>query len=211
MEGRRLNRLIMTVVAALAAVAALATSSASSQTIAVNLELDDAAAVDVTVSDLSVSIQDGNAIISGTVSGTVSVAGVSGKIPSQSIQLTVGATCKSGRGTLTLKTTPISATLSNGTTATVGGATVPVSATCGKTPTLTVTAAPATVSVTDGTTVSTSQCTVKISAPASTTLGATICEFQNLICELATDIASGDTTNIVALLNKILSKTQTIA
>lgn len=189
----------------------LTASSAAAQTIPINLELDDAAAVNATLSVSSVSIVNGEAVITGTLSGTVTIAGVSGTIPSQSFTLQASATCKSGTGTLTLTTSPISATLSDGTQATVGAETLTISASCGKTPTLTVTAAPATATLSDGTTVKTSQCSVSVSSRSSTALGSEICDIQVLICQLAEDIAAGKTTDLVGLLNQTLSSVLSIA
>jgi len=202
---------LVAVVAAFTTVVGPATSTAAAQTIPLNLKLDDAAAVDATVSVANVSIVNGQAVITGTISGTVTIAGVSGTIPSQPFTLTAAATCKSGTGTLTLTTSPITTTLSNGTQGTIGAETLTISATCGKTPTLTVTAAPATATLSDGTTVKTSQCTVSVSTKSTTSLGSQICQIQMLICELAEDLAAGSTTDVVALLNQILSATFAIA
>jgi hypothetical protein len=210
MSKQRLHRFILVVFAAVVAAATLGTSAAS-QTIALNLSLDDAASVDATVTVTNVLPANGTATISGTVKGNVTIAGISGTIAEQPITLTATATCKAGAGSLTLTTSPINASLSNGTQATVGTETLTVSATCGRTPTLTVMAAPATATLTDGTTVTTSQCTATVSSRPSTSLGATICSLQTQICDLATAIANGDTSTVVTLLNEILNSTLKIA
>lgn len=205
--------LVTAIMALVCAVTGLAVSSgpASAQTVPVNVTLDDAATVNAALDVSNVSIVNGQAVLTGTLSGTVSIAGVSGTIPSQSFTLTASATCKSGTGTLTLTTSPITATLSNGTRATVSSSSVTISATCGKTSTLTVSTAPATANLSDGTTVKTSQCSISVSSPSSTSLGTQICDIQALICQLADDLAGESTAEVVGLLNQILSSTLSIA
>jgi hypothetical protein len=208
---RHLRWMAVALVAAVAAFAAGAVPATSTaQTIPLTVALDDAATVNATLSVSNVSIVNGQAVITGTLSGTVTIAGISGTIPSQSFTLTAAATCMGQTGTLTLTTSPITATLSNGTTATVASETLTIKATCGN-PALTVTASSATVKLSDGTTVQSSQCTVSVSTRPNTTLGANICQIQNLICELAQDLAAGSTADVVSLLNQILSSTLAIA
>jgi len=83
---------------------------------------------------------------------------------------------------------------------------ITVSASCGRTPTLTVTASPGKVTLSDKTVLSTSQCTVTLSSPASTATGSAICEIQNLICQLADILNSTTTGDPVSVLNQLLTK-----
>jgi hypothetical protein len=125
-------------------------------------------------------------VITGSISGSATVKGISATIPAQTITLTASATCKAGTGTLTLSTSPITVSLSTGTQATIAAQT------------LTVTANPVKATISDGTVVSTSQCTVTVSSPSGTSLGAAICGIQNLICQLADLLATnGSVTDAV--------------
>jgi hypothetical protein len=175
-----------------------------------NVSLDKAVAVNATVTVAQPSIQNGQLVITGSISGSATVKGISATIPTQSIRLTASASCKAGTGTLTLSTSPLTVSLSNGIQATIAAQTLTVSATCGKTPTLTVSANPIKATISDGTVVSTSQCTVTVSSPSSTSLGAAICDFHDLICQLASLLAAnGSVDDAVTLLNQVLTNVTT--
>lgn len=197
------------VVLAAAAVTGLVTSaepasSATGETITLNLALGDAVELDASVTVGELSVENGKLVVEGTIEGTATVLGTSATISSQSFTLVATVTCKAGKGTLTLSTTEISATV-DGQTLTIAPATVTVTATCGRTPTLTVTAEPLTATI-DGTTLSTSRCTLTLSSRANTVIAASICTVQNLICQLPDLLAQPDATieDLIALLNQTL-------
>jgi hypothetical protein len=174
------------------------------QTISLNVDLSDSLSVNASVAVQTLTVANNQATITGSISGTAVINGDSATISSQPITLVVTATCKAGTGTLTLNTSQITLSLSNGLTATVAPATVTASATCGKTPTLTATTSPVQASISDGTFLSVSQCTVKLSSGASTTIGHTICNLSTLICKLFDAITNNG--DIVSLLNQTLAE-----
>jgi hypothetical protein len=188
------------------AAAAQPAASASGDTITLDLALSEAVELDATVAVTEASVESGKLVVEGTIEGTATVLGATATIPSQPFTLVATATCRAGKGTLTLETTQLEATL-DGQTLTIEPATVTASATCGRTPTLTLTLEPLTATI-DGTTISTSRCTLTVSSPANTAIGESICTVQNLICQLADLLAQPDAAveDLVTLLNQTLAE-----
>jgi hypothetical protein len=185
----------------------LSVSAARGQTIPLNLELDNTVVVAATVTVQNATIQNGRLTVTGSVAGTAVVLGTEANIPAQDITVTATAACKGGTGTLVLTTTQIGLNLADGVTATVGGQTLTVTASCGNMPTLNITTGPGQVNLSDGAIVSVSQCTVTVSSPAKTRIGARVCHIQGFICQLSDTTLAADAVN---LLNEILQELQTL-
>jgi hypothetical protein len=103
-------------------------------------------------------------------------------------------------------TSAITATLSNGTTATIAPLTINVQASCTSTGSLTATTSPLQVSLSDGTQLSLSSTTITATSPRTTTVGTLLCDIEAVICQLAKDLSSGATTDAVSVLNQILTQ-----
>jgi hypothetical protein len=183
------------------------TQQTTAQTIPLAISLDNLVSIDATVTVQQAAVQSGKLIVTASVSGTANVRGISATIVSQPITLTVAATCKGGTGTLTLTTSQIKLSLSNGTQATVDPLTVNASASTGGTRELKVTTSPARVALSDGTVLSVSQVTADLTSPPSTQVGSLIGDLHDLICQLADLLAAnGDPSQAVTLVNQILTK-----
>jgi len=78
------------------------------------------------------------------------------------------------------------------------------SATCGKTHTLALSTSAASVSLSDGTVLTVSQISANLSAPNKTALGSTICDVQELICQLADLLATNDPAKVADAINLLI-------
>jgi hypothetical protein len=190
---------------------ALPVAAEAQQSIPLDVNLGDAASLSATVTVEQGSVQNGQLVLTGSVSGSATIRGISATIDPQAITVAASATCHRGTATLTLNTSTINARLSTGLTATIAPLQIVASATCGRTPTLTVSVSAATITLSDRTVIQTSPCSVSISSPSSTALGAAICQVHDLTCDLATMLANGaSATDIVNELNQIITQLQNI-
>lgn len=177
---------------------------ARAQTIPLEVSLDGAISVDAVVTIDQASIQNGQLVVTGSVSGSATVAGISATV-SGSVTLTATASCSGGTGRLVLSvTTPTTLTTGSGQ-ATLAPFTVTLAASCGKTPSLSVSTNGLTATLADKSQVSVGSCSVSISGPASSTLGRTACDAKTLLCELADAINSGSVSDATSLLNQVLT------
>lgn len=201
------TRLLAMFVLLLAALAGPTSPAASAaDTLMLDLALGDDIAVDADVTISQATVQNGVLVLTGSVAGTVTALGRSATLKTQPVTVTADTACKAGTGTLTLTTTQLKASLSDGTTLTVDPATVTVSASCGKTPTLTVTASALSAALSDGTKIRTSSCSVSLSSPSSTTLGGTVCDLKDLICTLDSTVDAQLLSQAIAELQQVLDQ-----
>lgn len=205
-------RALAVVATALAAVlaggvpASLQAASAAGQTIDLDLALADTVDLDATLAVEDLSVEGDTVTVTGELDGTATLLGTTVDIATQPFTLDATVTCKRGTGTLTLSTSRIQGSV-DGKTVTIEPATVTATADCGRTPTLSVTAEPLGAAV-DGTSVSTSKCTVTVSGEAGTSVGTSICDVKELICELAELIEDTPvrTEDVVELLDSTIAQ-----
>jgi hypothetical protein len=205
----KLKPLIARTAACVAALFLFPAASAGQNTIQLKLSAGDALSLDATVTVLHATFSAGQVVLEGNASGTVVITGDAFTIQAQPFTVTANVSCKSGAGTLTLSTTPLVVARSTGVTVTVGGETITATASCGRRPSVTATIGPASVTFSDGTVLTTTQCGATLSSTGSTEVGRTICTVKNLVCELGDAIAGLSISDVISLLNQVLTQVQT--